>query len=566
MPPSGHEVSGRLADLQALTDTALTQLEVEDLLDELLSRVRDILDADTAAVLLLDHGADELVARAARGIEEEVRQGVRVPLGKGFAGRIAATKGPVRLDRVDATTVANPILWEKGIRVMLGVPLLNAEEVVGVLHVGRLDERPFQETDVELLQVVAERVAAAVVARQLVIERAAASVLERSLVPASLPRVPGLELAARYVPAEERMVGGDWYDVFRLPSGEMWIVVGDVAGHGLHAAVVMGRVRSALRAYTLLGIGPDRVLELVDRKVQLFEIDTMTTVAVAVTRPPYTHLQLAVAGHLPPIVATSSETAVFAPNRAAPPLGAVPGIRRHTATVALEPGDVIALYTDGLVERRGESLDVGLARLCDLVSTSAADTVARDVMHGLVGEHAPADDIALVVIRRAVDAPWVRPTTTAPEEPSRVVAELRSRDCVEEEFPSATTTPAAVRSLVRTTLIAWGLEESADVGTLLADELAGNVVRHVGTALTVRATRTAGCVRISVEDGSRTPPMLVTPGADAVSGRGILLVDALSNRWGFEIHDGGKTVWFELDAGDVDAGRGAEPQADPVRS
>src|SRR6185369_5834153 len=97
-------------------------------------------------------------------------------------------------------------------------------------------------------------------------ERAAATVLERSLLPAMLPRVPGIELAARYVAAEDRSVGGDWYDVFRTPSDELWLVVGDVAGHGLRAAVVMGRVRSALRAYTLLGIAPERVLELVDRK------------------------------------------------------------------------------------------------------------------------------------------------------------------------------------------------------------------------------------------------------------------------------------------------------------
>ena len=115
----------QLASLQALTDTAITTLDVDDLLDELLSRVQEALDADTAAVLLLAEGAGELVATAARGIEEEVREGVRVPLGTGFAGRIAASRGPIRLDRVDATTVANPILWEKGIKVMLGVPLLS---------------------------------------------------------------------------------------------------------------------------------------------------------------------------------------------------------------------------------------------------------------------------------------------------------------------------------------------------------------------------------------------------------------------------------------------------------
>ena len=155
------EVSERLARLQSVTDSALTMLDVDDLLEELLVRVCDVLDADTAAVLLLEPGSGDLVATAAIGIEEEVHQAVHIPLGSGFAGRVAATRGPIRLNQVDATTVANPILWEKGIRVMLGVPLLGRRDLVlGVLHVGRLDDRPFTDDEVELLRVVADRVAA----------------------------------------------------------------------------------------------------------------------------------------------------------------------------------------------------------------------------------------------------------------------------------------------------------------------------------------------------------------------------------------------------------------------
>ena len=167
---------------------------MESLLIELLERVRFILGADTAAVLLLDRDSGDLVARAACGIEEEVRQGVRVPVGVGFAGRVAYLKEPVLLDRVDATTVSNPILWEKGIRVMLGVPLLVGDDVIGVLHVGRLETHPFDAADTELLQVVAERVAGAVQARQLAVERAATVLLERSLLPGRLPQCPGLEI------------------------------------------------------------------------------------------------------------------------------------------------------------------------------------------------------------------------------------------------------------------------------------------------------------------------------------------------------------------------------------
>src|SRR5690242_11493344 len=123
--PHDEDTSPRLENLEALTDIKLTRLDVEELLAELLVRVREILDVDTAAVLTLVRASDELEARASSGIEEEVRQGVRIPMGTGFAGRIAARKEPVRLEHVDATTVANPILWEKGIKVMLGVPLMS---------------------------------------------------------------------------------------------------------------------------------------------------------------------------------------------------------------------------------------------------------------------------------------------------------------------------------------------------------------------------------------------------------------------------------------------------------
>ena len=404
MPPMTNageqDLEARLANLESVTDAALARLDVDDLLNELLNRVRQILKADTAAVLLLDEGSTNLVARAACGIEEEVREDVRIPLGVGFAGRIAATKDAVRLDRVDATTVANPILWEKGIRAMLGVPLLTEGRLLGVLHVGRLEARPFVDEDVELLEVVADRVAGAAQQRLLAVEQAAARLLERSLLPTSLPKSAGLELATRYAATDEREVGGDWYDVFELPSGELWIVVGDVAGHGLRAAVIMGRIRSALRAYSLVADSPEEVLDLVDRKVQHFEMNTFATVVCAVTKPPYDAVTIAVAGHPPPVIAVPSQPATFVDVRISPPVGTGRDLHRESVTVPLPPGAVMALYTDGLVERRGQSLDVGLERLRATVTTAAADTVAREVMHRLVADSLPIDDIALVVLRR----------------------------------------------------------------------------------------------------------------------------------------------------------------------
>ena len=144
-----------------VTDAALAHLELEDLLNVLLPRIRDILKTDTCAVLLLDEDKRELVARAALGIEEEVEQGVRIPVGRGFAGRVAATAQPRIIDDLDEADVFNPILREKGIKSMLGVPLIVRGEVIGVLHVGTLTPRKFSRDDVELLSLVCERVALA---------------------------------------------------------------------------------------------------------------------------------------------------------------------------------------------------------------------------------------------------------------------------------------------------------------------------------------------------------------------------------------------------------------------
>src|SRR5579862_1077393 len=152
----------QLRRLQLVTDAALGSLELEELLDELLARIVVILEADTCAILLLDEERNELVARAAVGIEEEVEQGVRIPIGGGFAGTVAAEKRPVLLPDVDHAHVLNPILREKGIKTLLGVPLMIGDRAIGVLHVGTLKPRVFQPSDIELLQLVAERVAVAI--------------------------------------------------------------------------------------------------------------------------------------------------------------------------------------------------------------------------------------------------------------------------------------------------------------------------------------------------------------------------------------------------------------------
>jgi anti-sigma regulatory factor (Ser/Thr protein kinase) len=277
---------------------------------------------------------------------------------------------------------------------------LSSGTVIGVLHVGTLVPRRFTDDDVSLLQIVAERVAFATQFRRAEVERTAAAVLQRSLLPARLPVVPGLEFAARYVPAENGGVGGDWYDVFTLPSGWLCLVIGDVVGRGLGAADVMGRLRSALRAYALLGGDPAEVLGRVDQLVQHFEPEVMATVLLAMFEPSFERLHLSSAGHPPPVLALPDHPAVLLELPSDHPVGVPGGLRRRARTISLPPGALLCLYTDGLVERRDTPLHAGLERLCASVVASSVDSVCAEVMARLVGGDPPGDDVAVLAVRR----------------------------------------------------------------------------------------------------------------------------------------------------------------------
>ena len=350
-------------------------------------------------MLLFDRSERELVAAAASGIEEEVRQGVRVPLGAGFAGRIAATHKPVILDRVDQASVVNPILIAKGIKTLMGVPMVAGDRVIGVMHVGSLTSRRFTAQDAALLQVAADRAAAAVSAMLSRTDRIAAGALQRSLLPSALPHVDRAELAARFIPGHG-VVGGDWYDVFFLPSGELGMVVGDVAGSGLSAAVIMGRMRSALRAYALETSDPAEVLTRLDRKMQHFEAGALATVLYAVLEPSLHTARISAAGHLPPVLAVPGHSGELAPVDADLLIGADTRTRRRSTTVAIPPGGLLCMCTDGLIERREYPLDEGLDRLCKAVQAVPAETACAAVMSALVGSEEVRDDIAVLMFRR----------------------------------------------------------------------------------------------------------------------------------------------------------------------
>jgi phosphoserine phosphatase RsbU/P len=395
----------RLRVLEAVTDVELARLDLDKVLATLLRQVLELFRVDTAVVLLHDQASGQLVATAAAGLEEEVWQGVRVPMGAGFAGRVAARRQPVILDRVDSTTVVNPLLWTKHLRVLLGVPILVDDELLGVLHIGSLTARQFSDSDAELLQLVADRLALAVQIQTINAERAAARALQRSLLPGRLPAVPGLEFAARYVPGTDTGVGGDWYDVFPLSGGRLGVVVGDVAGSGLTAAVVMGRLRSALRAYALEFDDPGVVLSKLDRKANHFERQAMATIVYLVLDASHRRAHLAVAGHPPPVLAAPGRCADFVAAPVDPPIGfGLATTGRRGSTVELPEGAVLVLYTDGLVERHDRLLDDGLAQLREAVIVDSAAAVGAHIMATMVGSHPADDDVALLVIRRSPPA------------------------------------------------------------------------------------------------------------------------------------------------------------------
>jgi serine phosphatase RsbU (regulator of sigma subunit) len=383
-----------VADLEAAHGQA------SGLFQLLLERVEKLLDVDTAAILLLDRDGSQLVARAAQGLEDEVRQGVRVPVGMGFAGQIAATRAPVMLDEVGPHTVVNPILWRTGVRSMLGVPLLHHGRLLGVMHVGTLHDRRFNDDDVRKLEREAARISRLVSEHQALAERLTARTLQDNLLPGRLPELAGLEFAARFVATEDIGVGGDWFDVFGLPDGHVGIVMGDVAGVGLRAAIVMSRLRSALRAYAIESTTPSQALARLARKFAHFEPEEMATVLYIMVAPDRESFSCSSSGHLPPIVATPGDEPAVLDMSPSPPIGSHLSAHHVDVVHPLLPGTTVACFTDGLIERRDEPIDVGLDRLRRASQCGDPENVCKAVMAQLIGSSSVRDDTALLVFRR----------------------------------------------------------------------------------------------------------------------------------------------------------------------
>ena len=374
---------------------------------DLVENVRSSMASDTATLLLLDETGDVLEPAASAGLGRRWRGAPHVRVGSGFAGRVAERRRPVFVNEVNEVSVLNPILREVGVQRLLGVPVFGRDRLLGVLHVGSFDTRSFTDGEAERLAGAAAEIGRRLSERTQDDAHLAALVLQRSLLPAAPPTIDGLDVAVRYLPAEGDL-GGDWYDVFTLPNGKTAFVMGDVEGHGLRSAIVMGRLRSALRAYALDHDDPAEVLQRLDRKLCYFESEISATVLYAVTEPPFDEVVVCSAGHPAPLIARAGvESADLADISPGLLLGVDPEGPRHSDKIPVAPGSAIAFYTDGLVERRvgrhgrpdqyEERLELVRRAFC--AGHDAETACSRIIAVGL-GDESVEDDVALVVVRR----------------------------------------------------------------------------------------------------------------------------------------------------------------------
>jgi serine phosphatase RsbU (regulator of sigma subunit)/anti-sigma regulatory factor (Ser/Thr protein kinase) len=519
---AAERATERLQALQQITDAALAYLPEEQLLRELLHRTSAILGSDTAAILLVEPNGEYLRARAARGIEEEVEQGVRLPLGRGFAGRIAAERRAIAIADVDHADIVNPILREKGIRSLLGVPLLVEGRVLGVLHVGTLTPREFTADDRDLLQLAADRAAMAIEQAMLYEQRLVAEAVQRRLLPAELGGIPGVELAGRYLPASGESLGGDWYDAFMLGGGRIVVAVGDVVGHGIGAAAIMAQLRTALRAYAADGHGPADMVERVNQMMWQLGPTAMTTLAVVVINPLGETLDVVIAGHPPPLVIAPDGAAEYLPLQGGLALGAAPLVTYTCDRHPFPTGSAVVLYTDGLVESRTRPIDDGLEQLRALATGAGAlEALCTKLTQQMVPDPQP-DDIAIAAAR-------------VPVVPDRLVA----------RWPAERQALAGVRQVLRRWLFAHGAaeDETFDI-TVASQEACANAIEHAygpgRRSFSLEATIEGDGVRVAVRDDGRWR----TP-RGTNRGRGLPLMRALMETVEVQQSEGGTVVVLE---------------------
>jgi PAS domain S-box-containing protein len=484
-----ERVAEMVSGMQLLVDAALAHRTLDDILADLVTRVRGVLGAAAAVIYIAEDG-DRLIKRASSGGFSNP-QPATLAFGEGFAGGVAAGREP---------------MLEQD---LIGVPLMAESGVIGVVVVCSSEDSPFAAEDLGLLRLAADRVALGIEhARVYEREHRIAETLQRSLLPERLPHLPGLAVAARYLPAAaEAEVGGDWYDVIPIAGGGVGLVMGDVAGKGLAAASMVGRLRSALRAYALEGHEPGRVVEQLNRLVwtELSE-SQMATLLYVVLDPADGAVRWVNAGHLAPLLLVGDRLPHFLEGGRSVPLGVMPFPAFEESSVKLEPGATVILYTDGLVERPGEHIDEGLGRLAAAVREAPdnPEELCDQLLATLVPEGAAPDDVAVLALQNTPMA-----------------------DEFSAEFPTDPEALASMRGLLRRWLRhAEGNDQEIAEITTACGEAATNAIEHAGaggnTPFEVVGTRRGREVDITVRDyGAWRSPR------EGDQGRGLSLMRAL---------------------------------------
>ncbi|MFC8454718.1 SpoIIE family protein phosphatase [Kitasatospora sp. NPDC057223] len=435
-------------------------------------------------------------------------------------------------EEVFASLVSSPDRVEPGmaagIHSYLMVPLLARGMVLGGSEFVRTrNPEPFTPADVALAEELVARAAIAIDnARLYRRERETALTLQRSLLPQEIHRTLGLEIAYRYLPSSVvSEVGGDWFDVVPLSCGRVALVVGDVMGHGIRAAATMGQLRTVARTLATLDMPPEQVLTRLDETATGIGDGQFATCICAVFDPVDRSVKVASAGHLPPVWVSPDGTARRVDLPPGVPLG-VGGVAFEGTEFTVPEGGVVALYTDGLVERRGEDLDVGIERLARTLAQQGRtlEESCDAVLAALVTDG--TDDDVAMIMGRVLPVPADRMATMQLNGSGRL--------------------PGHARRFTRTTLESWGLSGLCDFAELLVSELVTNALLHADAPRRLRLFRDR-VLTVEVSDAGGQSPQLRTFGEQDEGGRGMFLVGELAHRWGSRATRDGKVVWAELE-------------------
>ncbi len=422
------------------------------------------------------------------------------------------------------------------------MPLTALGEVIGVMTFVDGPGRLFEADDVSLATEVASRAGIALSnATRFQREHIVADVLQRAVLPESLPEVEGLSFDAEYrAGVAGTYAGGDWYDVFELDDDTVFFSVGDVMGKGTPAAALMGQVRSAIRAYAVSGLSPTEVLSSLDRLFDALIEDRVVTAVVGTITPSTGRVVLSNAGHPPPLVVRADGGATFCPMQRTLLIAAgLSGSPRPRDELVLDRGDSLIMYSDGLIERRGEVITHGMERLANTATVVARagwpDHPAVTFASMLSVEERTDDVVVLCLTYRARSQGRI---TASPVGTSRDGMSTLHLEPVVESTPVARHWVAAhLRDLPA---------EVSGCATLLTSELVTNAVLHAATPMCITLHTLPDRIRIDVADGNPAFPSVKEYGKDAATGRGLTLFSTLASDWGVQAVDGGKIVWFEL--------------------